>query len=53
MTQKVNHENTEHMYRFGLNFLFDGYLINQIFNQPKLLIINHYLFDCHLIDKRN
>jgi hypothetical protein len=49
MTQITNHVNTEAMYHFGLEFLFDGYLINTVENCPKLLKTKVYLFDGHLI----
>lgn len=49
MTLITNHENTEAMYRFGLEFLFDGYLTKLVENLDKLLITKHYLFDGHLI----
>lgn len=52
MTQKVNHENTEPMYHFGHNFLFDGYLINHTINQFKILIFSGLLFDAYLTDKK-
>ena len=49
MTPITNRENTEAMYRFGLEFLFDGYLIKLVENPDKLLITKDYLFDGYLI----
>jgi hypothetical protein len=37
------------MCRFGLEFLFDGYLIKLVENSDKLLITKDYLFDGYLI----
>lgn len=49
MTPKVNQENTEAMYHFGLKILFDGYLINPNDAQTNALINRHLLFDDYLI----
>ena len=43
----LNHLKTEAMCRFGLEFLFDGYLIKLVENSDKLLITKDYLFDGH------
>ena len=47
----LNHLKTEAMCRFGLEFLFDGYLIKLVENSDKLLITKDYLFDGHLIKR--
>lgn len=48
MTLKVNQENMPATYHFGLKILFDSYLIAEVSNPNKSLIINAFLFDGYL-----
>ncbi len=49
MTLKANQENIEAMFRFGLKFLFDGYLMNYVNKCATMLITLGFLFDGYLI----
>lgn len=49
--RKVNHENIEVMFHFGLDVLFDGYLIKHVLLKVSSLIIRTFLFDGYLILK--
>lgn len=46
------HENIPVTYHFGLKTLFDGYLMIRHINIFKILIINIFLFDDHLIKEK-
>lgn len=43
------HENIPVTYHLGLKILFDSYLMTRGINIIKILIINIFLFDSHLI----
>jgi len=43
------HENMPVTYHFGLKILFDGYLMARVISVIKVLTINIFLFDGHLI----
>lgn len=49
MTPITNHVNTEAMYHFGLEFLFDAYLIDRVDKLTLALNTKGLLFDGHLI----